>query len=75
MVCRFLSVISIIVRRVVAEVRLQFEKCCRTEEKRRNVGVLWSGDHLFEGTVETIEMLKKEGASSQRLQSTIFTDP
>ncbi|KAL9601128.1 MAG: hypothetical protein Q9219_002727 [cf. Caloplaca sp. 3 TL-2023] len=24
-------------------------------------GVLWSGDHLFEGTVETLEMLRRKG--------------
>jgi len=32
-----------------------------TEERRKNIGVLWSGDHLFEGTVETIELLKSKG--------------
>ncbi|KAL8929643.1 MAG: hypothetical protein Q9172_000439, partial [Xanthocarpia lactea] len=27
----------------------------------RRIGVLWSGDHLFEGTVETLEMLRSKG--------------
>ncbi|MCJ1254740.1 hypothetical protein MMC24_002556 [Lignoscripta atroalba] len=31
-----------------------------TEELRRNTGVLWSGDHVFEGTVETLEMLRSK---------------
>lgn len=30
-------------------------------EKMRSIGVLWSGDHLFEGTVETLEMLRSKG--------------
>lgn len=31
------------------------------EETRRIIGVLWSGDHLFEGTVETLELLRSKG--------------
>lgn len=31
-----------------------------TDDTRR-IGVLWSGDHLFEGTKETIEMLRSKG--------------
>lgn len=31
-----------------------------TDDTRR-IGVLWSGDHLFEGTRETIEMLRSKG--------------
>lgn len=27
------------------------------------VGVLWSGDHLFEGVVETLELLRSKGWS------------
>jgi 4-nitrophenyl phosphatase len=26
-----------------------------------DIGVLWSGDHLFPGTVETLEMLRSNG--------------
>ncbi|MCJ1376146.1 hypothetical protein MMC20_007386 [Loxospora ochrophaea] len=33
---------------------------CGTEEKRRKTGVLWSGDTLFEGTVETLELLRSK---------------
>ena len=29
----------------------------------RRIGVLWSGDHLFEGTVETLELLRSRGIS------------
>ena len=25
------------------------------------IGVLWSGDHLFPGTVETLELLRSKG--------------
>ena len=28
----------------------------------RRIGVLWSGEHRFEGTVETLEMLRSKGA-------------
>jgi hypothetical protein len=28
----------------------------------RRLGVLWSGDHCFPGTVETLELLRKNGA-------------
>jgi len=35
-----------------------------TENVRRSIGVLWSGDHLFEGTVETLEMLRSKGQPS-----------
>ena len=31
------------------------------EDTRRGIGVLWSGEHLFEGTVETLEMLRSKG--------------
>ncbi|KAL8700892.1 MAG: hypothetical protein Q9224_000752 [Gallowayella concinna] len=34
--------------------------CSETEDTRR-IGVLWSGDHLFEGTVETLDMLRSKG--------------
>ena len=27
----------------------------------KKAGVLWSGDHIFDGTVETIEFLKSKG--------------
>lgn len=27
----------------------------------RSTGVLWSGDHLFEGTAETLDMLRSKG--------------
>lgn len=27
----------------------------------RRIGVLWSGDHLLEGTRETLEMLRSKG--------------
>ena len=30
-------------------------------EDVRRTGVLWSGDHLFEGTVETLEILRNRG--------------
>ncbi|KAL8722400.1 MAG: hypothetical protein Q9225_001131 [Loekoesia sp. 1 TL-2023] len=30
-------------------------------EYTRRIGVLWSGDHLFDGTVETLEMLRSKG--------------
>ena len=30
-------------------------------EDVRRIGVLWSGDHLFEGTVETLEILRNKG--------------
>ena len=30
-------------------------------EIAQRIGVLWSGDHLFEGTVETLEKLKSHG--------------
>jgi hypothetical protein len=26
------------------------------------LGVLWSGDHLFPGTVETLELLRSQGS-------------
>lgn len=29
--------------------------------KLSDIGVLWSGDHLFPGTVETLEMLRSNG--------------
>ena len=32
----------------------------QTDDTRR-IGVLWSGDHLFEGTVETLEKLRRAG--------------
>jgi hypothetical protein len=28
------------------------------------LGVLWSGDHLFDGIVETLEMLRSKGRAS-----------
>jgi len=28
---------------------------------RRRIGVLWSGDHLFEKVPETLEMLRSKG--------------
>ncbi|KAL8953275.1 MAG: hypothetical protein Q9222_000841, partial [Ikaeria aurantiellina] len=27
----------------------------------RRTGVLWSGEHIFEGTVETLELLRSKG--------------
>ena len=27
----------------------------------RRIGVLWSGSHLFEGTAETLKMLRNKG--------------
>lgn len=30
-------------------------------EDVRRIGVLWSGDHLFEGTVEVLEILRNKG--------------
>jgi hypothetical protein len=33
----------------------------------RQLGVLWSGDHCFPGTVETLELLRKNGAQPLRL--------
>lgn len=27
----------------------------------RRVGVLWSGDHLFDGVRETLELLRRKG--------------
>jgi hypothetical protein len=30
------------------------------KELTGSIGVLWSGDHLFEGTKETIEMLRSK---------------
>lgn len=32
-------------------------------EYARRIGVLWSGEHLFEGTVETLELLRSKGRS------------
>ena len=40
----------------------------KTENTRR-IGVLWSGDHLFEGTVETLEMLRSKGIASSPIQT------
>ncbi|KAI5205615.1 4-nitrophenylphosphatase [Aureobasidium subglaciale] len=37
-----------------------------TDDTRR-IGVLWSGDHLFEGTKETIEMLRSKGGTGKQL--------
>ncbi|MCJ1230699.1 hypothetical protein MMC12_007373 [Toensbergia leucococca] len=34
---------------------------CDADEVRRSTGVLWSGAHLFEGTVETLELLRSKG--------------
>ncbi|MCJ1346138.1 hypothetical protein MMC31_004351, partial [Peltigera leucophlebia] len=31
------------------------------DDARRRTGVLWSGDHLFEGTVETLDYLRSKG--------------
>lgn len=28
------------------------------------IGVLWSGDHLFEGIAETIELLRSKGLAT-----------
>lgn len=36
--------------------------CDRTDAHLRDLGVLWSGDHCFPGTVETLELLRKNGA-------------
>ena len=36
------------------------DESTETDDTRR-IGVLWSGDHLFEGTKETIEMLRSKG--------------
>ena len=71
MVCLSWSVISIVVTVFVAEMRLRSNNEV-AEEKRRNAGVLWSGDHLFEGTVETIEMLKKQGMLSDALHYILY---
>ncbi|KAI9681478.1 MAG: hypothetical protein M1817_002762 [Caeruleum heppii] len=30
------------------------------KDKRRNIGVLWSGDHVFDGTVAVLEMLRRK---------------
>ena len=30
----------------------------------RRIGVLWSGEHLFDGTVETLELLRRKGTFS-----------
>lgn len=31
------------------------------EKTMVGIGVLWSGDHVFPGTVETLEMLRNKG--------------
>lgn len=36
----------------------------------REIGVLWSGDHVFPGTAETLDMLRSKGKISCR-ESTI----
>ncbi|OQO12614.1 hypothetical protein B0A48_02076 [Cryoendolithus antarcticus] len=34
---------------------------CDGADRRRRIGVLWSGDHKFPGTAETIDMLRSRG--------------
>ena len=35
-----------------------------TKASGRRKGVLWSGDHVFEGTAETLELLRSRGTSN-----------
>ena len=43
---------------------VEFHLGASAEGSRRIAGVLWSGDHLFEGTVETLELLRSRGLLS-----------
>lgn len=39
----------------------------RYAEGAARTGVLWSGEHLFEGTVETLDMLRSKGMGTPRV--------
>ena len=40
----------------------------------RSIGVLWSGEHVFEGAVETLELLRSKGSSCHMIYIRIKQD-